>query len=344
MSMADPDIAGAAPDRTQPQAPAYLDPTSAKAMLMSFRTHRWRWYWALLATLIGGLLAIFLLAGSAALISAGDDRGDGDALLRPGHLPDYVMILVAWGLLATTGLLALRFIKGDPLRRAFTSTDVFPLADLVKTAIALFIVYCGGAALTYVFTPEDFARPLRAPGFYNWLALGLFVILVQSAAEEIFFRGFLFRVWGAVFPYPFVAPALIMTAFISLHIPNPDMQRDIVVGLSVFIAAEIIAYAALLRTKSLAATIGLHWANNVYAFFLVATAPAGDTDAAIFIYTDPVYAAGGTHTLDPAAHAVNLAGVACVVALLFWERSPFCLPKRAVIYETEAAAVPRPSE
>lgn len=307
------------------------DRTSATAMLLSFRTRRWRWYWAIVSTLTGALLAVALMLAAAAATHGLDTRGETEALLRPGSLSDYIVILMGWTLLGLAGLLTLRVAKGDAMACAFTSCGTFPVRDFVKTAAAILIVYVLGALPSYIVTPQDFSRPERAPDFYAWLIFGLFVILVQSLGEEIFFRGFLFRVWGAVFPFPWVAPALIMAVFISIHIPNPDMQRDLATGVSVFISGEIIAYAALLRTKALAASWGLHWGNNIYAFFLMATAPMGDTDAAIFVYTDPVYAAGGTHALDPAAYGVTLASFLSIAALLFWDRSPLCLPKRAVV-------------
>lgn len=299
-------------------------------MLLSFRTGRWRWYWAILATAFGCLLALTGIMGAALLAAGWDVAGDSDALLRPGQASDYAIVLIAWSLLACAGLVALRVIKNDPMRRAFTAAGEFPLADFAKCAAALLTAYGTAAALTYLATPRDFSWPQRAPEFYGWLALGLLVILVQSAAEEIFFRGFLLRVWGAVIPYPLIVCGLLMALFIAVHIPNPDMQRDLAMGLAVFIGGEAMAYAALLRTKTLAASMGLHWANNIFAIFFVATVPLADSAAAVFVYNDPVYAAGGSRALDPVSHLTNIAVLAAIAGLLFWHRSPLALPRRSV--------------
>lgn len=269
---------------------------------------------------------------AAAYLTAGwDVESDSDAILRPGHMSDYAIVVIAWTLLAIAGLVALRAVKGDPVRRAFAAAETFALSDFAKCAAALLLVYGSVGGLTYLITPQDFSWPQRPAQFYGWLALGLFVILVQSAAEEIFFRGFLLRVWGAVIPYPLVVCGLLMALFIAIHIPNPDMQRDLTMGLVVFIGGEAVAYAALLRTKTLAASMGLHWANNIFAIFLLATVPLADSAAAVFVYTDPVYAAGGSRAFDPLTHLTNIAAVAALVALLFWHRSPLCLPRRSVL-------------
>ncbi len=328
-----PDTEGAAPapghEPSQPPDRG-ADPASARALLLSFRTGRWRWYWAILASALGVLLAMSGIIAAAFVTSGLDMDSDSEALLRPGHLPDYMIVLVVWTLLAISGLVALRVVKGDSLRRAFTATGQFPLSDFAKCAVALLLVYGGVAAITFAVTPQDFSWPQRTADFYGWLALGLVVIFIQSAAEEIFFRGFLLRVWGAVIPYPLIVCGLLMALFISIHIPNPDMQRDLAMGLVVFIGGEAVAYAALLRTKTLSASMGLHWANNIFAIFLVVTVPLTDSSAAVFVYTDPVYTAGGSRALDATSHLTNIAAVLALVLLLFWHRSPLALPRRAV--------------
>ncbi|MEQ1717868.1 MAG: CPBP family intramembrane glutamic endopeptidase, partial [Hyphomicrobium sp.] len=148
-----------------------------------------------------------------------------------------------------------------------------------------------------------------------------------------------FRVWGAVWPYAWLASALIMSVFISLHVSNPDVQRDVWMAMITFLTGEALAYTALVRTKSLAAPWGLHFANNAFQFFLVASEPSGDSAAAIFIYTDPVYAAGGSRLTDPLSHAMTVAGLLALAVLLFWKRSPLYLPKRDV---AAPAARPEP--
>lgn len=338
-----PQRAPEAGPKVQSAHPTAPEPTSGRALLLSFRTRRWRWPWAVLATLTGIVFAAALMLAAGFVVPGGTDvRGDDTPLLRPGNLNDYLIILAAWGMLAFAGLLALRLVKGDAMRRAFTATDAFHAGDFVKTALAITIMFALGYALTYLSTPEHFTRPERLQGFGWWIALGLAVILVQSSAEEIFFRGFLFRIWGAVIANPWIVAGAIMSVFIALHLPNPDVQRDVAMAMIAFVLGEALAYWALIRTKCLAAPMGLHFANNAFQFFLVGMEPMGDSDAAIFVYTDPVYAAGGSRLTDPASHLMTLAGYAMLIALLFWRRSPLYLPRRSVKVEVPATPLPPP--
>lgn len=312
------------------------DPTIA-----GFRTGRWRWPWAMLATAATiGFFAVFTLLDMELLkVILAPDGGwmevEGTALLRPGHLFDYAAIVAIWLAMPIGGLLALRLVKGDPVHLALTQTGRFHADDFIKSAAALLVVYGLSTVIGYALDPASYQMPDRAPGFLAWLALGVAVILVQSASEEIFFRGVLFRIWGAVVPARLII-AVIMGVFIAMHIPNADVQIDVGTAVAVFVISEIIAYWILLRTKCLAAPMGLHWMNNVFAFFLVASLPAGDTDAALFVYTDPIYAAGGSRFLDPWTHALTAIATALLLVLLFWQRSPLHLPRRAVM----AAAAP----
>lgn len=312
---------------------------AAHPMLLSFRTNRWRWPWAVLTTILAfGLALSSMLAASLLLPQPPPDAPD-TVLMRVGEPNYYILIFVGWSLLAASGLIALRLIKGDAAGSVLTSADRFHGGDLVKAGLAILLTFSAASLLTYLVAPNDFSASPWSAMFWRWLLIGLAVIFVQSSAEEIFFRGALLRTWGAVLPYTFAAPALIMCCFIALHVPNADVQRDLYVGLSVFVLGEVLAYYALLRTKSLAAPMGLHFANNAFQFFLVRTRPPDDVDTAIFVYTDPVYAAHGSRLLDPMTYVMAAAGAILIVLLLFWSKSPLYLPRRDVAGQPDAAVI-----
>jgi hypothetical protein len=69
---------------------------------------------------------------------------------------------------------------------------------------------------------------------------------------------------------------------------------------------------------------GMHWMNNAWAM-LVATVPGQPTAMALVVYTDPVYAAGGSRLFDPAVYLTAAAQLVALLALLLWPRSPFYL-------------------
>jgi hypothetical protein len=157
----------------------------------------------------------------------------------------------------------------------------------------------------------------------------LAVIFVQTLAEEILFRGYLLRMWGAVLPYRVLTTSMVMAVFISGHLGNADLESDFWFNVIGFALTQAVWSYMWFRTQSVAACAGLHWANNVLVFFIIATVPGQSTAMAIASTTDAVLARGGSHLLDPSAWAMMLFGLGLLVMLLVWRRSPFYLPIRS---------------
>ncbi|MEQ1717217.1 MAG: hypothetical protein ABL907_14745, partial [Hyphomicrobium sp.] len=116
---------------------------SARALMLSFRSGRWRWPWAILATITGIVLAVGMNVAASLLMPESLDGAapEPTSLLRPGVLADYVLILCAWTLLGLSGLAALRLVKGDRPALAFTATGTFHARDFTKAAAAIVLVF-----------------------------------------------------------------------------------------------------------------------------------------------------------------------------------------------------------
>jgi membrane protease YdiL (CAAX protease family) len=136
------------------------------------------------------------------------------------------------------------------------------------------------------------------------------------------------RVLGAVVPVRVPVVATVIVLFVAGHLWNEDFSRDTTVNLIYFTIVEVVSFALLFRTQNLGASAGLHWMNNVLAT-VAPTVPGQPVYLALLIYTDPVYAAGGNRLLDPLMHTASLAGLALLLLLLLWRRSPLYL-ERAV--------------
>ena len=151
------------------------------------------------------------------------------------------------------------------------------------------------------------------------------VLLVQSLGEEVLFRGYLFRIWGAVVPHRLLVLLPISATFIALHTLNDDFKQDPPGGYIQFIVGEAIAYFMVMRTGSLAAGWGLHWLNNAWAFAILPTVPGQSFDVAIAIYRSPVLEQGRSNVGDPLSVACFVLGVGLLLVLLLWRGSPLYL-------------------
>lgn len=134
------------------------------------------------------------------------------------------------------------------------------------TVLALLALSVGGWAL--------FADPLPGLPLSTWLALlpfALLGVLVQTGAEELFFRGYLQQQLAARFASPLVWAVVPSTLFALAHFSPATTGANawlVVAATGIFglLAADLTA-----RTGSIGAAWGFHFANNVTALLLVAT-------------------------------------------------------------------------
>ena len=160
-------------------------------------------------------------------------------------------------------------------------------ADLVATVKGAGLVYVA-MTLALAFAPAEMSSE---PGgtvrpFAAWLAvvpIAATAILVQSAAEELIFRGYMMQELYARFRARWVwlgAPAIL---FGAVHFVNGDGVAD---GLFYAIWAAALGLACgdlVARTGSTGAAIGLHWLNNVFAMLFFGTEDAVDSGYALFL-------------------------------------------------------------
>jgi membrane protease YdiL (CAAX protease family) len=294
--------------------------------LMSLRTGRWRWPWALLGTAIIG-------AGAVAIMMAGDNLGLAESeapeneILIAGRPLTFLSMLVFAAALILPAAFAVRVIHGTSVRALLGPDGAFAWRLFAKAAAASTLLAIVGLSIEGWRAPEQFALQPHPSSHVLWLLLGAAVIVPQAFAEDFVFKGYLLRAWGAVLPIRTLITVLIAAMFTSLHAVNDDLKADLYFGMIVFFATELVAIAVYLRTWSLAATTGLHWANNLFALVLVARPPGYSSTFPPLVYTDAVLAAGGSRLLDPWAYAEAIAGIALLWGLLTWRLSPFHLPK-----------------
>jgi membrane protease YdiL (CAAX protease family) len=296
------------------------------AFLRQGRQGRWRWPWALLSTLlavlgIGILQACVMGIGWAFRVESAPDK-----VLDPQQLSSFVMVLLAFLPLIIVPCLLTRYLHKVSWRQLLASSGRFDWRLYRRAAGAFFVVGAALAAFDYSIDPKAYQLVHRGIDYLPWLGLGLAVIFVQTLAEEILFRGYLLRMWGAVVPYAWLTASVIIAVFISLHVNNPDFKLDVWFNLIAFALAQLVWSYLWLRTGSVAATAGLHWANNVTSFFFLAAVPGWSPSMAVAIYRDDVLLKGSSHLLDPYAWAITLLGIGLTLGLLVWRRSPFYLP------------------
>lgn len=142
------------------------------------------------------------------------------------------------------------------------------LQDFVRAAMTTFVL----AAIAWiVFLP--FAEPLKPnlpfDQWLRWLPIALLLILLQTGAEELLFRGYLQSQLAARFRPIWVwllAPSLLfgLLHYMPTETAGPGLLYVASTTLFGVIAADLTA-----RTGSIGAAWGLHFANNCLAILVV---------------------------------------------------------------------------
>lgn len=157
-------------------------------------------------------------------------------------------------------------------------------AQFLRCALFLLPLYL---ALVFVPMPEPYrlSRNLAPGPWLAWLPLALPCIMIQVAAEELTFRGYLQSQLAARVPHPLVWIGLPSVLFGMLHY-NTALAGEtpwvLVVWAMLFGAAAADLTA---RAGTLGPALALHFVNNVFA--ILVTAPAGDLDG-LALYTFPL--------------------------------------------------------
>ncbi len=323
-------------------APWRLDP-----VLLQEREGRWRWYWALLLTIVS--IAVFVLLFSAgnwlifAIASATNTLAEfklaterlSSSLFIPGAPYFFVELLGLYLALVAAVVVSLS-MRAKTFRFGLGFNSIAGFGTFWRSGGALLIILALTAYLQYLLFPGSYALRTVSPNHLFWVAAAAMVLLVQTLGEELYFRGFLLRIWGAVLPVRLVVAGLVSAFFVSIHVGNPDVQADLYFSLVFFAALESLYYWVLFRTRSVYATWGMHWINNVFAILIVAQAPGWNNEISLITFTDPILTAGGSYASNPWAYAGTALLMLIFVGLIAWKKSPFYLAPAPV--EPEPAA------
>ncbi len=179
-----------------------------------------------------------------------------------------VLIALFSAVLMLPGLwLALKFVHHRSLRSVIAPTGRVHWGNYARAV--LFMLLFAGATSLPVLLNAQFTRQLDLRQWLPWLAPALLLIFLQTATEELVFRGYLMQQLAARFQSRWLWWVLPAALFGALHY-NPVIYGDntwVVVAsavLSGLIFGDITA-----RSGDLSIALGLHFANNLTVILLL---------------------------------------------------------------------------
>jgi membrane protease YdiL (CAAX protease family) len=142
--------------------------------------------------------------------------------------------------------------------------------------------------LSYFISPGDIEVRFNANQFFILLIVAIIFIPIQTATEELIFRGYLLQGFGLVFKNG-IAPLIITSVLFGLmHASNPEAKAHgllIMMPYYMFFGAFLATITLLDEGSELA--MGIHCANNLFSSLLVCSKNSVlQTDAIFYTSTE----------------------------------------------------------
>lgn len=271
---------------------------------------------------LGFWLTMLLWMGTAALILAGAlgvvAAREGPYGIMPWTMglsapdsPGIVLLLLS----TFAGLFIGSITAAAALHGRGPGTLLGPRSDWLRgfvTAVAVMLpVYLVLVGLSFLFD-----RPEPNLPFGRWAALlplTILFLLLQTGAEELFFRGYLQQQLAARFRARWIWMWIPAVVFALLHW-NPQAGDNLPLLLLSALTFGLVAADLTERTGSLGAAMGLHFVNNFVGIGIVAI---GETITGLALYVSPMdIAETGMQSLSLAASILVMLGVWAAVAWL----------------------------
>ena len=295
------------------------------------RLGRWKWPWLILAILSVvpvAVLASYLFDFLLDVFSKFTDTPWSKLLMETDQATDPPLVLLE---LLCVGLLCWPIaIVGSLIQGRAVKTLVAPIKSfrwgLVGKTISLAMLI----QLLFFLIPipglNEFEPIFKFNGFRiehaYWLLPMIVCILLQTTGEDVFFKGFLLRQFGAVVPVFWFAPVLVTACFVSIHIGNPDFMENIGVILVYFVITELITIFFLMRSGGMEIPLVLHFLNNFILFMVFSEEGTQANELTLWVYEKCE-----NDFINRVRICVSLGQelilFASLYLMFFWHRSPY---------------------
>jgi hypothetical protein len=159
-------------------------------------------------------------------------------------------------------------------KRYFFSFGVWGILIIILTIVS------------YLISPQDIEVRFNAGPFFILLIVSVLLIPIQTATEELIFRGYLMQGFGLAFKNG-IAPLIITSVLFGfMHAQNPEAQAHgllIMMPYYIFFGAFLGVLTLLDEGSELA--MGIHCANNLFSSLLVCSKNSVLQTDAIFYST-----------------------------------------------------------
>ncbi len=174
------------------------------------------------------------------------------------------LLLLPFAFVLIAVILCVRYIHKRPVLSVFTSRKTFDWKRFVF-AFLLWGSIMGVSLLISILTGAPIEFKLDWNAFVPLLLVSFFILPIQTTAEEVFIRGYLFQAFGRFFKKGWIPIILTGTIFGLLHGANPEVAKIGSILLIFYILTGIFLGIMTQMDGGLELSMGYHAVNNIFA-------------------------------------------------------------------------------
>lgn len=212
---------------------------------------------------LSGILLTIVASANGSLDMAAMKAMDFEAMGISSNLGFFILML---GFLPA--FFGLFFAKGFHKRPFKTFITSRKKPDLKRVGFAMLVwgaILVGSSVIDYFMDPENYMVTFKVSSFFYLLLIALVFFPFQIGFEEIFFRGYLYQLFGNLFRYPIVSWIITSVLFGLMHSGNPEIHEY---GFWVMMPGYILLGAFLglvtILDDGLEMALGIHFINNFF--------------------------------------------------------------------------------
>jgi membrane protease YdiL (CAAX protease family) len=262
------------------------------------------WRYALSVTIVVFCWLVLGYAPYLLLLGAG---------LESDPLLDFVAINFSILMMLAGLVLAVKLVHRRPLLTLITPEPHIAWRRIAHGAVAWGVIAAAIVLLEHALYPGRYFSSFDPARFLVSAVLVLLLTPLQSAAEELLFRGYALQGLALLTPRPLLLALASSAIFTAPHLLNPEVHEHGVLAMGAnYFAIGLLLASVTLRDGRLELAIGLHAANNV--FLAIVANYEGSALATESLFT--------ARELDPWYSLFALLAGGGIFHLWVWRRAP----------------------
>jgi len=237
----------------------------------------------LLSVFIGARL---LIIGIMFLHSATRPEGEFGVGVNPENLGQLLYFMILFTPFIVLFAMIFVVVKLVHSRNPRTLVTARPAVDWQRIFFAFglwFMLSIMMDVFAFFNNPGNYVFQLDLWSFIPLMLIALVIISIQTSAEELFFRGYLFQIIGLLSWYRWIPIVITSVLFGAMHGSNPEIGAyGVVYMMTYYISVGLVLAICTIMDDGLELALGYHAANNIYGALIVSPPDSAIETSSIF--------------------------------------------------------------